>query len=551
MKLPPTHKSKHYIPFGPTISLNSTKNKTNYDSNFISIKKKILSINTNNTDFPYDNNNVYPNQINFHFIKNKINTNNPNSTNNESHFPKQELIFTQSLGDLRKINNMANSFYNKGNNTSLSIPRFKKTMPKILYTEPYRNKIFLSKIKHNNISNTANKSNININYNIKSTSHDKRLLDNKFNNIKKGEDNYNVSKNNIKSNKSNGILLKQIPSQHKLQMKLNALNNKDNNIKCIYTNSNNPQTQLVKDNRRDTKRLLPLIKSNTSSSNNILNFFTDKVIQDFICKSIPKPFNDEHIFPSTTFSVNQNMLGLNNFTFFGVYKSIGKDGYHLSYIAKTKFEKIFSSSTTYYNPQLIQNNLIKYNETDIYLLLKDNNYNLIRNAFNEVNNEIYETKYNKSESGFSAFILLSIGSNIISASVGSLVKGLSVEYHNDNGKEIVSGCRIDGVSEGNNNSNVCFGFCNGHVDPFISEVDISVKNVKCVFVANSALFDIIKQNSICRIVTKSILLGDKKKAFLQKEKISDIAKRIVKLYNELCNKSMCLQEEIVFVLIYI
>ena len=126
-------------------------------------------------------------------------------------------------------------------------------------------------------------------------------------------------------------------------MKLNSLNNKDNNIKCIYTNSNNPQTQLIKDNRRDTKRLLPFIKSSTSSSNNILNFFTEKVIQDFICKSIPKPFNDEHTFPSTTFSVIQNMLGLNNFTFFGIYKSIGKDGSHLSYIAKTKFEQIFSS----------------------------------------------------------------------------------------------------------------------------------------------------------------------------------------------------------------
>ena len=551
MKLPLTHKSKHYIPFGPTISLNSTQNKTNYDSNFISIKKKILSINTNNIDFPYENNNIYPNQINFHFIKNNTHNNNSNNTNNESHFPKQELIFTQSLGDLRKINNMANSFYNKGNNTSLSIPRFKKTIPKILYTEPYRNKIFLSKIKHNNISNTANQSNININYNIKSTSHDKRLLDNKFNNIKRGVDNNNISKNNIKYNKSNGTLLKQIPPHHKLQMKLNSLNNKDNNIKCIYTNSNNPQTQLIKDNIRDTKRLLPLIKSSTSSSNNLLNFFTEKVIQDFICKSIPKPFNDDHTFPSTTFSVNQNILGLNNFTFFGIYKSIGKDGYHLSYIAKTKFEKIFSSLTTYYNLQLIQNNLIKYNETDIYLLLKDNNYNLIRNAFNEVNNEIYETKYNKSESGFSVFILLSIGNNIISASVGSLVKGLSVLYHNDNGKEIVSGCRLDGVSEDNDNSHMCFGFGNQNVVPFISEDDVSVKNVKCVFIANSALLKIIKQNSICRIVTKSILLGDKKKAFLQKEKISDTAKRIIKLYNELCNKSMCLQEEIVFVLIYI
>ena len=146
---------------------------------------------------------------------------------------------------------------------------------------------------------------------------------------------------------------------------------------------------------------------------------------------------------------------------------------------------------------------------------------------------------------------MSIGNNIISASVGSLIKGLSVEYHNDNGKEIVSGCRLDGVSEDSNNSNICFGFGNQNVVPFISEVDVSVKNVKCVFIANSALFEIIKQNSICRIVTKSILLGDKKKAFLQKEKISDTAKRIVKLYNELCNKSMCLQEEIVFALIYI
>ena len=548
MKLPPKHKSKYYIPLCPTISLNSTHNKTNYDNNFISIKKKILNINTNNIDFPYNNNNVYTNQINFHFIKNNTHNNN---TNNESRFPKQKLIFTQSLGDLRKINNMTNSFYNKGNNTSLSIPRFKKTNLKILHTEPYRNKIFLSKIKNNNISNNANQNNINNNYNIKSTSHDKRLLDNKYNTIKKEVHNYNVSNNNIKCNKSNGTLLKQTPPPYKLQKKLNSLNNNDNNIKCIYTKSN-PQTQLIKDNRRDTKRLLPFIKSNTSSSNNILNFFTEKVIQDFICKSIPKPFHDEHTFPSTTFSVNQNMLGLSNFTFFGIYKSIGKDGYHLSYTAKTKFEKIFSSLTTYYNIQPIQNNLINYNETDIYLVLKDNNYNLIRSAFNEVNNEIYETKYNKSESGFSVFLLLSVGCNIITASVGSLVRGLSVQYHNDNGKEIVSGSRLDGVNEdSNSNRNMCFGFGNQNVIPFISDVNVVVKNVKCVFIANSALFDIIKQNSICRVVTKSILLGDKKKAFLQKEKISDTGKRIVTLYNELCHKSMCLQEEIAFVLIYI
>jgi hypothetical protein len=138
----------------------------------------------------------------------------------------------------------------------------------------------------------------------------------------------------------------------------------------------------------------------------------------------------------------------------------------------------------------------------------------------------------------------------MTASVGSLVKGLSVQYHNDNGKEIVSGCRLDGVNE-DSNSNMCFGFGHENIVPFISDVNVSVNNVKFVFIANSALFEIIKQNSICRIVTKSILLGDKKKAFLQKEKISDTAKRIVKLYNELCNKSMCLQEEIVFALIYI
>ena len=73
------------------------------------------------------------------------------------------------------------------------------------------------------------------------------------------------------------------------------------------------------------------------------------VIKDFVGKTLKNPLATEYSQPDHTFFIEQNVLDIDNFYFFGLLEGKGKDGYHIACVAKSNFIYYFSSEFAYYS----------------------------------------------------------------------------------------------------------------------------------------------------------------------------------------------------------
>lgn len=459
MKIKLDKKKSLCLSLTPTISINASINNTTTNPNeFTSIRKRMLNTNLTNNKA---NNSIHKLHYNF----------NPrNDFMSKYNYPKHDMIFTQSLGDLSKVRCA-------GDNKAF---RFKKLAPHY-------------NITRNNI--------INNNTDINDSScccccikEDKCEL--VLNETK------NKPKIKIKKIKRNGVrdnTHTQITSNDKRNIRCNnnVLQQRKHNYKLssmLYTKLLTPhQMHLISSTRRQTKRALPTIRNTTTSTTSKLQqYFNTQVIQDFIYKTFPSPCDTQ--LPSTTHIVLQNVLSLHNYSLFGVFNSHGKDGYHLSCIAKAHFEYTFSSLSTYF-----ASSPAHYTETDIYALLTKDNFALINNAFMKVNHQLQlsQYEYDKHESYFSLLLLFSIGNNIISASIGIEVTGIRLTHMvTKTNKEIINCISLSTPLSSLSSSSL--------LSPSITTTNISSSNTKCIFISTTELFTKLSQTTICKLLTKAI-----------------------------------------------
>lgn len=262
------------------------------------------------------------------------------------------------------------------------------------------------------------------------------------------------------------------------------------------------------------------------------------VIKDFVGKTLKNPLATEYSQPDHTFFIEQNVLDIDNFYFFGLLEGKGKDGYHIACVAKSNFIYYFSSEFAYYSQTPHQHE----KTTDyIYSKLTENNYQMIHSAFLKISHDIEISRYDLHSSGCSVVLFFSVGKKIIVATLGE-AKGLVMRYAVIEGKENI-------IGDVNKDTEKSYGIDNTNsFIPIVSEFDVDKDNVKSVFICNNYLYNIITKRMLMKILCKGLL--EDNTILSKREKLSEIGEKIFTVYKEFCNRKKKIIEEGDFIIIY-
>jgi serine/threonine protein phosphatase PrpC len=121
--------------------------------------------------------------------------------------------------------------------------------------------------------------------------------------------------------------------------------------------------------------------------------------------------------------VKINMNDIEGFNLFGVLDGHGENGHMVS-----RFTRDFILEE-------IKNNIAELNTKslqEIYASLKKDNYSIIKNTYQKVDEEISKQKFNSNFSGTTCVIVFQIGNNLISANVGD---SRAILIYNDDPKD--------------------------------------------------------------------------------------------------------------------
>ena len=407
---------------------------------------------------------------------------------------------------------------------------------------------------------------------------------------------------NIKGKSTNQII--------KLKKKNNE-NSKDKNMNNFNKNNkkknvNNIKTEFLPvlgNNENNSKLKFPLIENNIypmkndEKTDNKLNY---KVHHKFKSDSL---LDKEYIFQikkDATYSkkgteeggklkennqdisiILNNVCNIENYNIYGIMDGHGSNGHLVSNFVKEKIEEYFSDKKIYKTKKLSKAvSTIQLDISDkIYEKLINNDYEIIRNFYKEVNDELYNTKFDVHFSGTTCVLVFKIGQKIICSNVGDsraiLVKkkidltktnndkdNINYEYielshdHKPNNKEEKE--RIEKLGGevaqeyliGKENEGPTGPFrvwCKGYdypgiaisrslgdkiaeligviSDPDILEFDID-DNCKYIIMGSDGLFDYLTNNDIMNIARPFLLKNNPEKACI------NIVEKAAKLFKE-------------------
>ena len=217
---------------------------------------------------------------------------------------------------------------------------------------------------------------------------------------------YNLSKNN-KKNKHNNIR----------QMKTEIINNIDNLI--IKTSSNNF-------NEEENKYMKTY--SNDIEKNNPTNFIDDALINIRGISIAGRDTNNQVKLNQDSYIIKRNINNINNFNIFGVFDGHGFYGNIISnYLKDNLIDKISR------HPQIESLNTLE----DIYNTLKKDNYEIIKDIFNEIDHQILykENDIDAKLSGSTCNIIIELGDHLLCANVGD---SRAVLIYEDKEKTIIN-----------------------------------------------------------------------------------------------------------------
>lgn len=218
---------------------------------------------------------------------------------------------------------------------------------------------------------------------------------------------YNLNKNNNKKVKKNNIR----------QLKTEIMNNIENFI--TKTSSN-------KFKEEENKYMKTY--SNDMKKNNITNYIDDALI-NIRGVSIPgKEINNQVKLNQDSYIIKRNINNINNFNIFGVFDGHGFYGNIISnYLKDNLIDKISR------HPEIES----LYTLEDIYNALKKDNYEIIKDIFNEIDHQILnkENDIDAKLSGSTCNIIIELGDHLICANVGD---SRSVLIYEDRDKTIIN-----------------------------------------------------------------------------------------------------------------
>lgn len=446
-----------------SLTSNENINFTKLDITKLSLNPSLVKIednqNINNSPLnKQNNNNQFPAQIN---QENIINNHNeyfsPRLTVLSKEIENEKMILNQKLTLINSQSNIFQNYHNifpeqlnkTQNNTFIAklpltnrIKLFKdinnnmttrhsvSPIPnmKINYYEDKNSKLFNNVNNMNYINNENNMNILNIANNITEV--------NKINEFGNGiiclrNPNINSNNNKINNRKNignfNDIKLDNSDNRNNLTFGPNQLYNQGqmNTSRMMINNINNHfnitipnlvdnnillQTQ---NNKNWINPLVPYYQPNTYNTQSIQpNINNPQIpwIKNYGLSTLAgKDITGNHKTNQDSFVFKAKINQINDFNIFGVLDGHGPEGHFVS-----KYASEFIPSFLMNHPEI--KNL---NETEqIYQKLKDNNFQIITQAFIETDNRLRNVNFNAFESGSTCVLIIHIGSHIICANTG-------------------------------------------------------------------------------------------------------------------------------------
>ena len=137
-----------------------------------------------------------------------------------------------------------------------------------------------------------------------------------------------------------------------------------------------------------------------------------------------------------------NVCSFENYNIYGIMDGHGSNGHLVSNFVKEKIEEYFNDKKIYKSKKIMKAvSSYQINITDkIYEKLINNDYEIIKNFYKNVNDELYNTKFDVHFSGTTCVLVFKIGLKIICSNVGDsraiLVKR-KIDLNNSNNYEFI------------------------------------------------------------------------------------------------------------------
>ena len=338
--------------------------------------KKLNILSINNTDHNYLNNENI-NDINIDYLSKRSKNVKDKKIIYKHSKAKSNLINKQIIKDINKENEKIEE---NDLNEKINLVKIEKIESKLI-----NKKIQIKKDK-----NKLNKSQSNETMNVSEMSNDEKITkinvfstkikNNIFSNIEKNKDHLNETKK-IKDSKinNNNININDI-------IKNNQSNNKD--IKNISYISKSKKEQKTKKIYNKEKNYFRKCKYKSIAGKD--SYGNRKINQDL-------------------YLVQINFINIEGFNLYGVLDGHGENGHKVAIFTR---DFIIDKLTSFFNKHKVDSLF------EIYPLLKKNNFSIIKDIYQEIDNELLNQNFNSNFSGTTCIIVFQIGDKLICSNVG-------------------------------------------------------------------------------------------------------------------------------------
>jgi len=338
--------------------------------------KKLNILSINNTDHNYLNNENI-NDINIDYLSKRSKNVKDKKIIYKHSKAKSNLINKQIIKDINKENEKIEE---NDLNEKINLVKIEKIESKLI-----NKKIQIKKDKKK-----LNKSQSNETMNVSEMSNDEKITkinvfstkikNNIFSNIEKNEEHLNETKK-IKDSKinNNNININDI-------IKNNQSNNKD--IKNISYISKSKKEQKTKKIYNKEKNYFRKCKYKSIAGKD--SYGNRKINQDL-------------------YLVQINFINIEGFNLYGVLDGHGENGHKVAIFTR---DFIIDKLTSFFNKHKVDSLF------EIYPLLKKNNFSIIKDIYQEIDNELLNQNFNSNFSGTTCIIVFQIGDKLICSNVG-------------------------------------------------------------------------------------------------------------------------------------
>ena len=338
--------------------------------------KKLNILSINNTDHNYLNNENI-NDINIDYLSKRSKNVKDKKIIYKHSKAKSNLINKQIIKDINKENEKIEE---NDLNEKINLVKIEKIESKLINKKIQikKDKKKLNKSQSNetkNVSEMSNEEKI-TKINVFST----KIKNNIFSNIEKNKDHLNETKK-IKDSKinNNNININDI-------IKNNQSNNKD--IKNISYISKSKKEQKTKKIYNKEKNYFRKCKYKSIAGKD--SYGNRKINQDL-------------------YLVQINFINIEGFNLYGVLDGHGENGHKVAIFTR---DFIIDKLTSFFNKHKVDSLF------EIYPLLKKNNFSIIKDIYQEIDNELLNQNFNSNFSGTTCIIVFQIGDKLICSNVG-------------------------------------------------------------------------------------------------------------------------------------